>query len=260
MRLFVLMIFILSSVTEAIACGLRSSASTDDLRSVIAQVETPSTKALPPMIVYGTQSLVVTNEKGEEVVIDENLVVSPGMTISSKFGKAQIILPSTGQAIELLPMTTLKVLELNKSSDEKICSVSFKMQSGRATFSSNHLEREKECKSSQDGVFEVVTNNVSITPMGTKYNVDLSQEIAELNGEKYSEGEDISVAKGSVKVRLIKLKKNHKKSSAKEENLAASDYVFDDQKPVTIKAGKKARIRKSKKDRLADIQVVYPEQ
>lgn len=260
MRLFVLVFFILSSVAEAVACGLRASMSTDDLRSVIANVETPSTKTLPQMIVYGTNSLAVTNEKGEAISVDENLVISPGMKISSKSGKAQIILPSTGQVIELLPMTTLKVLELNKSSDEKICSVSFQMQAGRAIFSSNHLEREQECKPSQDGVFEVVTNNVGITPIGTKYNVDLSQEIAELNGEKYSEGEEISVDKGSVKVRLIKLKKNRKKSVAKEENLAASDYVFDDQKPVTIKAGKKARVRKGKKDRLADIQVVYPEQ
>lgn len=260
MRLFVLVIFILSSMAEAAACGLRASASADNLRSVIEQIETPATQSLPQMIVYGTHSLVVTNEKGEEVSVDENLVISPGMTIFSKSGKAQIVLPSTGQVIELLPMTTLKVLELNKSSDEKICNVSFEMQSGRAIFSSNHLEREKECKPSKDGVFEVVTNNVGITPIGTKYNVDLSQEIAELNGEKYSEGEDISVDKGSVKVRIIKLKKNRKKSEAKEENLAASDYVFDDQKPVIIKAGKKARVRKSKKDRLADIQVVYPEQ
>ena len=259
MRLFVLVIFILSSVTEAVACGLRASSSTDDLRSVVEQVEAPATKALPKMIVYGSNSLIITNEKGEKIIVDENLEVTPGMTISSKAGKAKLILPSTGQVIELLPMTTLKVLELNKSSDEKICSVSFQMQTGRAVFSSNHLEREKECKPSQEGVFEVVTNHVGIAPIGTKYNVDLSQEIAELNGETYS-NEDISVEKGSVKVRIIKLKKNRKKSSAKEENLAASDYVFDDQKPVTIKAGKKARVRKGKKDRLADIQVVYPEQ
>lgn len=259
MRFLVLMIFILSSAKETLACGLRAPSSVDDLRSVVEQVEAPSTKALPKMIVYGSDSLVVTNEKGEEVSIDENLVVSPGMTISSKLGKAQIILPSTGQAIELLSKTTLRVVELNKSSDEKICSVSFEMQSGRASFSSNHLEREKQCKPSQEGVFEVVTQSVGITPLGTKYNVDLSQEIAELNGENYSNGEEIFVAKGSVKVRIIKLKKSRKKSSAKEENLAAIDYVFDDQKPVTIKAGHKARVKKGKKDRLADIQVVYPE-
>lgn len=254
MRFLVSVIVILSSLTEAVACGLRAPSSANDLLSVIEQVEAPATKALPKMIVYGSDSLIVTNEQGEEISVDENLEIKPGMTISSKSGKAQLILPNTGQVIELLPMTTLKVLELNKSSDEKICSVSFQMQSGRATFSSNHLEREKECKPSQEGVFEVVTNHVGITPIGTKYNVDLSQEIAELNGE------EISVDKGSVKVRIIKLKKSRKKSSGKEENLAASDYVFDEQKPVTIKAGKKARVKKGKKDRLADIQVVYPEQ
>lgn len=253
MRLLVSVIFILSSVTEAMACGLRASTSANDLLLVMEQVEAPSTKTLPKMIVYGSDSLVVTNEQGEEISVDENLEIKPGMTISSKSGKAQLILPSTGQVIELLPMTTLKALELNKSSDKKICSVSFQMQSGRAVFSSNHLEREKECKPTQDGVFEVVTNHAGITPIGTKYNVDLSQEIAELNGE------EISVDKGSVKVRIIKLKKSRKKSSAKEENLAASDYVFDEQKPVIIKAGKKARVKKGKKDRLADIQVVYPE-
>lgn len=254
MRFLVSVIVILFSLAEALACGLRASSSANNLRSVIVQVEAPATKALPKMIVYGSDSLIVTNEQGEEISVDENLEIKPGMTISSKSGKAQLILPSTGQVVELLPMTTLKVLELNKSSDEKICSVSFEMQSGRAVFSSNHLEREKECKPLQEGAFEVVTNHVGITPIGTKYSVDLSQEIAELNGE------EISVDKGSVKVRIIKLKKSRKKASGKEENLAASDYVFDEQKPVIIKAGKKARVKKGKKDRLADIQIVYPEQ
>ena len=258
MRIFVLVIFILSSVAEAMACGLRAPSSVNDLQSVIEQVEAPATKSLSKIIVYGSDSLIITNEKGEKVSVDENLEVKPGMTVSSKAGKAKLLLPSTGQVIELLPATTLKVLELNKSLDEKICNVSFQMQSGRAIFSSNHLEREKECKPSQEGMFEVETNQVGITPMGTKYNVDLSQEIAELNGESYG-NEEISVDKGSVKVRIIKLKKARKKSSAKEEKLAVNDYVFDDQKPVTIKAGKKARIKKGKKDRLADIQVVYPE-
>lgn len=259
MRFLVLAIFILFSVIEAVACGLRASAATDNLHSIVEQVESPATKALPKMIIYGSDSVIVTNEKGEDVSVDENLAMSQGMTISSKSGRAKIILPNTGQVIELLPKTIVKVVALNKSKDEKICSVSFEMQSGRASFSSNHLEREKECEPSQDGVFEVVTSSVGITPVGTKYNVDLSQEIAELNGETYSNGEEISVDKGSVKIRLIKLKKSRKKLMAKEENIAASDYVFDDQKPVTIKAGKKARVKKGKKDRLADIQIVYPE-
>lgn len=259
MRFLVLAIFVLSSAIEAKVCGLRASASADDFRSVIEQVETPATKALPTMMIYGSDSVVVTNEKGEEVSVDENSVMSLGMTISSKSARAKIILPTTGQVVELLPKTTLKVIALNKSKDEKFCSVSFEMQSGRASFVSNHLEREKECELPQDGVFEVVTSSVGIVPVGTKYNVDLSQELAELNGETYSNGEEISVDKGSVKIRLVKLKKNRKKSTAKEENIAASDYVFDDQKPVTIKAGKKARVKKGKKDRLADIQIVYPE-
>lgn len=259
MRFLVLAIFVLSSVIEAMACSLRASASADDLRSVTEQVETPATKALPNMMIYGSDSVVVTNEKGEEVSVDENSVMSLGMTISSKSGRAKIILPTTGQVVELLPQTTLKVIALNKSQDEKICSVSFEMQEGRASFSSHHLERAKGCKPAQKDEFEVVTNSVGITPVGTKYNVDLSQEIAELNGETYSNSEEISVDKGSVKIRLVKLKKNRKKPTAKEENIAASDYVFDDQKPVTIKAGKKARVKKAKKDRLADIQIVYPE-
>lgn len=257
MRFLVLVIFILSSKKEAMACGLRALTSADNLRSVVEQVEAPTTKTFPQMIIYGSDSVFIINEKGEETSVDENLVLSPGMTISAKSGRAKIILPSTGQVIELLPQTTLRVVALNKSQDEKICSVSFEMQKGRASFSSNHLERKKECEPSQGDVFEVVTSSVGITPVGTKYNVDLSQEIAELNGETYSNGEEISVDRGSVKIRLVKLKK--KKSKAKEENIAASDYVFDDQKPVTIKAGKKARVKKGKKDRLADIQIVYPE-
>lgn len=259
MRSLIIFILIFSSLREAKACGLKMSSSVDDLRSIAEKVETPATKDLPKIIISGSDSLNVTSEQGEEILVDENLVIKPGMTITSKSGRAQIIIPSTGQIVEFHPRTTLKVMQMNKSSEEKICSVSFKIESGRAQFSSNHIERAKQCKPIQEETFEVVTNFVGITPIGTKYNVDLSQAIAELNGENYSGDEEVSVDKGAVKVRLVKLKKNRKKFSIKEENLAVNDYVFDDQKPVTIKAGKKARIKKGKKDRLADIQVVYPE-
>lgn len=258
MRLFVLTIFILSSLQEAVACGLRAPSSADDLRLIAEQVKAPATKALPKVIISGSESLVVTNEKGEAVLVSENLELTSGMTISSKTSRAQIILPTTGQVIEMFPQTTLKVVELNKSSEQKICSLSFEMQSGRANFSSNHLDREQQCQPQKADTFEVVTSSVAITPIGTKYNVDLSQEIAELNGENTG-GEEISVDKGAVKVRLIKIKKT-KKTVGTEENLAASDYVFEDQKPVTIKAGHKARVKKGKKDRLADIQVVFPDE
>lgn len=258
MRNFVLVIFLLTASLEIYACGLRSAASDDLLRAIAEQSYAPADKFLPRAIVSGAGSLLITDENGEEIKIDSNLTLKTGMTITSKSGAAKIILPSTGQIIDLKPQTTLTVVALNKSVEQKTCSVSFAQSRGSAQYASNHTEREQQCMASNADAFEVVTPNVGIVPVGTKYNVDLNQAIAELNGEQY-DSENIGVEKGAVKVRLIKLKKSRKKSQSKEENLATADYVFDDQKPVTVKAGKKARVKKSKKDRMADIQIVYPE-
>lgn len=258
MRIYVLAAFLLISVQDVFACGLRSPASDELLRAIAEQSQAPADKSLPRAIISGAGSLLITNENGEEVKIDSNLRLAAGMTIVAKSGAAKIILPSTGQIIEMQPQTSLTVVQMNKSDEQKICSVSFAQTSGSAQYTSDHLGREQQCKTSSNDVFEVVTPNVGIIPVGTKYNVDLNQAIAELNGEDYS-SENIAVDKGAVKVRLIKLKKSRKNVQAKEENVAAADYVFDEQKQVTVKAGKKARIKKSKKDRLADIQIVYPE-
>lgn len=177
------------------------------------------------------------------------------MTISSKAGSAQVYIPTTGQLVEVAPATTLKVLRYNKSSDQKICNLSFELQSGRAEFTSDHQAREKQCVPVQDA-FEVTTGTVEITPVGTKYSVDLNQAIAEANGEVYNE-EEVAVRNGSVKIRLVKVKKSS--ASKKAKNTVASND-FEDEKPIIVKAGKKAKVKKSKKDRMADIQIVYPEQ
>jgi hypothetical protein len=257
MRFFVLAVILLTTAQDVFACGLRAPASDELLRAIAEQSHAPADKSLPRAIVSGAGSVLITDENGNEVKIDSNFTLKTGMTITSRSGSAKIILPSTGQIIELQPRTELAVLALNKYADQKICSVSFAQQSGSAQYTSNHLEREGQCKATDLDMFEVVTPSAGLVPVGTKYNVDLNQAIAELNGENYNE--EISVDKGAVKVRIIKLKKSRKKSQTKEENLAAADYVFDDQKPVTVKAGKKARIKKSKKDRMADIQIIYPE-
>jgi hypothetical protein len=260
MRFTVFVLLILSSIIDvsaALACGIHMQSSSEMLRNIAQSYEAPATKEPVRAMVSGGKFVVITHDKGEKVTIDENLVLQPGMKIYSRSGRSQISLPTTGQTIELAEGAVIQVVALNKSADEKICSVSFEMQSGRASFSSNHIAREKDCKRSQPETFEVVTSNVGITPVGTKYNVDLNQAIAELNGETNTNAEEVSVDKGSVKIRIVKLKKT--RQVAKEENVAASDYVFDDQKPVTIKAGRKAKIKKGKKDRLADIQIVYPD-
>lgn len=259
MQLWLVILFMLTSPIEAIACGLQSATSMQNLLQVAQQVDAPATVYLPKALINGGSTAVVINDKGEDVKIDENLVLKPGMTITANTNNAKVYLPTTGQTIELSPKTTVKVVQYNKSAEQKICHLSFEIQSGRAEFSSQHQEREKDCKPSDPDTFEVATSNVEITPIGTKFSVDLNQAIAELNGEKYDADETVSVKKGSVKIRLVRIKKAPASvGRAKKSRVAANDE-FADHKPVIVKAGRKAKIKKSKKDRLADIVIVYPE-
>lgn len=262
MRLLLVLIYLLTATDEAIACGLQSNSSMQNLLQIAQQTEAPATVYLPKALISGASSLSVKNEKGEDVKIDENMVLTPGTTIKTNTDKAKVYIPSTGQTVALLPKTKIKVIQYNKSLDEKICHLSFELQNGEATFSSDHQAREKDCKASEEN-FEVTTSSIEITPIGTKYSVDLNQAIAELNGEPRDSDENVSVQKGQVKIRLVKLKKSKvakltsKKSKGKK--LAALDDGSDE-KPLIVKAGRKAKVKKSKKDRMADIQIVYPEQ
>lgn len=263
MRLLLVLIFLLTSTTEAFACGLQSASSMQNLLQVARQTEAPATPYLPKTLINGGSTVFIQNDKGEEVKIDDRLALTPGMTITSNASKAKIFIPTTGQTVELAANTKLKVLKYNKSADEKICNLSFELQNGQAVFSSEHLEREKDCKPADEDTFEVATSAVEITPMGTKFSVDLNQAIADLNGEQIETDETISVQKGQVKIRLVKLKKSKvQKISAKKskgKKIATLDAGSDDFKPLIIKAGRKAKVKKGKKDRVADIQIVYPE-
>ncbi len=262
MRLLLVVIYLLASTNEAIACGMQGNSSVQNLLQIAQQIETPATVYLPKPLLSGASSLLVKNEKGEDVKIDDNMVLTPGMTITAKTDKAKVYIPSTGQMIELLPKTAIKIIRYNKSLDEKICHLSFELQSGKAIFSSNHQARETECKASEEN-FEVATSSIEITPIGTKYSVDLNQALAELNGEPAEADESVSVQKGQVKIRLVKLKKSSARKVATKKSSSKKIAALDDdsgEKPLIVKAGRKARVRKSKKDRIADIQIVYPEQ
>ena len=261
MKITLAMIFILSSSFEAMACGLQSSSSVQNLLKIAQQTASPATVYLPKALVNGGSNLTITNAKGEEIKIDESLVLIPGMSISSNSGQAKIFIPTTGQTVELKPQTTLKVVQYNKSADQKICHLSFEMQSGQAEFTSEHQEQEKNCKPAEVGAFEVATSLIEITPIGTKYNVDLNQAIAELNGEQLETEENVSVKKGAVQIRLVKIKKTKvvKKSKSKKEVVVSNDDSLEE-KPIVVTAGRKAKVKKGKKDRMADIQIVYPEQ
>lgn len=257
MRAFALMIVILFHFKNVRACGLRALSSRETLSAITENLELPAATDMPKALISGRSSLKLTKANGQIIVADDNLVLEPGTTITSEVNSAKLVIPSTGQVVALSRGTSLEIVAVSKSQEQKVCSVSFLMKKGQASFSSNHQARLADCRPQQADMFEVVTSHVSITPIGTKYNVDLNQTIAELNGETYTSSDEISVEKGAVKIRLVKLKKNKNKTN--EESLATNDYVFEEQKPVVIKAGRKAKIKKGKKDRLADIQIVYPD-
>lgn len=253
MRALFTIILILSSVFEAMACGLQGETSAHSLLKIAQMTDAPASEYLPKSLINGAANLIIQNADGKEVKIEDGLVLTPGMTITSKAGSAQVYLPTTGQLVEVGPETKFKILQYNKSSDQKICNLSFELQNGRAEFSSEHMAREKHCAPTQ-AAFEVTTENIEVTPVGTKYSVDLNQAIAEANGEVYNE-EEVAVKNGQVKIRLVKVKKSKSK-----KNTVASNNEFETEDPIIVKAGKKAKVKKVKKDRMADIQIVYPEQ
>lgn len=129
------------------------------------------------------------------------------------------------------------------------CGVQIFLQKGKVTSSGEHkfINDISPCVDQS----EIETENVSITPTGTKYSVDLNDAIAESRGETVNtKMEKYFVESGGITVKLKKIKPN-----ARSQRIAKNGKF-------KVKAGKKAIVKVSrkanKKIKVADIEVLEP--
>ena len=102
---------------------------------------------------------------------------------------------------------------------------------------------------------EIETEMAEVTPLGTKYSVDLNEAIAEASGEN-EHSESYTVAQGEIKISLKRAKKvsvvkvNSKTKTKK--NIVAKNNSFK------LKAGQKAKARVDKKTQIATVEILEP--
>ncbi len=102
---------------------------------------------------------------------------------------------------------------------------------------------------------EIETEIAEITPLGTKYSVDLNEAISEASGEN-ERPESYAVAQGEIKISLkrikkVKVVKIDSKSKSKKSIVAQN-------KSFKLKAGQKAKARVDKKTQIATVEIVEP--
>ena len=256
-KIILLLICLVGKDALASACGLRD-VDPPALQVDSETIQTPAEKQSPFAMVKNRAAAQITTVDGEKVLPQDDLRLSEGMTIRATAGDVEIIIPSTNQRVRLAEGSDLKILSQNKSADKRICSLSFEIKKGSVNISSDHEEQKQNCLvATAAKQFELATPYALITPTGTEYTTDLDSAVAELNREKPSHSESIDVRKGSIQIRLRKEKSVQTTKSTKQQ-IAKSDYDSDD-KPVTVKSGAKAKIKKGKKDRIADIEIIDPE-
>lgn len=215
--------------------------------------------------IIGRQNLVIDSENNGMVnKSNKKTDLTIGTTFYAKGGPVTIIIPQTGQKIILDQNSEIQLAEIFTDKTENIkCMYAFSLLKGSVTMDGNHNNHCVDEKKEID-LAEIHTDQISITPLGTKYSVDLNQAVAEMNGEKYDDtanvkiGDDgfksqkISVEKGSVAIKLRKVK------PSKNIKVTYNDDDYDEDK-IVLKPKAKAKTKKGKKDRVADIEIVYPQ-
>jgi len=221
--------------------------------------------------VLGSQNLIITmlskNDQRQEVSVDKLKSLNPNeeLTFEALAEPVTLFLRETNQQIVIASNSKIKLVgSVSSLKSKEKCMYAFALEKGKVTFNGYH-ENIRECSSDQSQtVFELATQNIIIEPIGTKYSVDMNQVVAEMNGEKYDEeanikarsdmfkSENIHVEKGTIAIRLRKAK------NYKQNKITYNNDDFEDEK-ILLKEKSKAKTKKSKKERVADVEVVYPQ-
>ncbi|MFN3455012.1 MAG: FecR domain-containing protein [Pseudobdellovibrio sp.] len=179
--------------------------------------------------------------------------------------KKRTITFASGLVVTIHGNSEISISDVKRNKKNELCSVKMKLVSGKATVENKHQKLPEGCETVMNNEIQLETDNLAIRPLGTRYSVDLNNEIALLNSDNIDE--DVTVEQGAVEIKIKKFKKSKSAKSktkesrryaATEGNAETPDYVFEDQKH-TLKKGGKFKIKKTKKDRVATIKVINPE-
>ena len=210
--------------------------------------------------IIGMQNTLITNSSGQVLRYQQGDGFAPGTRIKS-YATRVIIRTEAGQTITLAPNSEIKIVSENKDIKNKNCLTTFELLEGKATFEGEHAGLKSCLGANYINTAELVGSDIDIMPTGTKYSVDMNQVVAELNGETQDENSKITVTKpfkpktiqvekGSIAIKLKKYKPSKSASYV--------DEVYNDE-TVFVKSRSKVKTKKGKKDRVADIEVVYPQ-
>jgi len=210
--------------------------------------------------IIGQQNVIITDPSGQVLQYQQGDGFAPGTKIKS-YGTKVIITTDAGQTIILEPNSEIKIVQENKNNKNKNCLTTFELLNGEATFEGQHDNLKKCLGADYANAVELKGKDIDILPVGTKYTVDMNEVVAEMNGDKQVENDKITtetkfksktvkVEKGTIAIKLKKYK------PGKTANYV--DEIYNDE-TVFVKSKSKVKTKKGKKDRVADVEVVYPQ-
>ena len=245
--LIILIVFLQNSKVnaKAVLCSTDNSASVKEL-------------ALSNNII-GLQNTIITDSTGQTLSYQQGEKLPLNANIKSTATSIKII-TDAGQTITLAPNSEIKIIRENKNQKGQNCLTTFELVDGTATFEGEHSNLKKCLGAAYNNAAEL-TGDIDIIPIGTKYTVDMNEVVAEMNGETADESAKITtetkfksktvkVEKGTIAIKLKKYK------PGKTANYV--DEVYNDE-TVFVKSKSKVKTKKGKKDRVADVEVVYPQ-
>lgn len=212
------------------------------------------------VIIKPKQGVYLKDELGATYTTwNDSLKSLRGKSIITTADGATVFFEKTGQKIILKPQTEIKIAKVFEHNSE-VCQLGFQLIKGAIISEAEH----KECLVKNK--YEVETDILIIQPIGTKYSVDMNEELNSQdknsgeNSSKVFVGQKVKVEKGEI---FVKLKKLTNKERIKNQKLAEKEDYADsteDREPsFKIKKGQSAKIKKGKKDKYADIEIIMPE-
>lgn len=218
----------------------------------------------------------VSSKDADQIIVSPEMIkgetLQVGQILETKDGETKVITFTHPFPVQfyLESNTKIEITEMPNAS----CGPKLKQHHGDVTSDGSHPKSDL-CD------YEIETPSFYLNPIGTRYisSVDLNEALAELNGENT---ENISVEKGSIEVKLVKISSKSKvkkisyssttKSKGSSKTVSKSEKVSKKSqtvalsqiksKKIKLKAGSKAvaKVKKSKdkKEKIADIEVVDP--
>lgn len=202
---------------------------------------------------------------------NQNKIISPIKLNLEDLKAGQVIVSRKGENIDLSSKDKKFNFYIQENTKIELIKAATQMCGPQVKLIYGQLTAEGEHQKNESCDFELETPLFYIKPTGTRYNssVDLSNAIAELNGESDAgvANESHHVEKGSVEIKLVKISKKSKLKTTKlsknktQKSVKVAEIGKLKEKTLKLKTGSKiaAKVKKSKsKEKVADIEVIDP--